>query len=431
MNIILLSGGSGKRLWPLSNDTRSKQFLRLLRNDEGDLESMVQRVYHQIQQANIGADITIATSKSQVNSIENQLLDKVEIVVEPERRDTFPAILLSCAYLYYEKKIDLSHPIIVLPCDPYTNIGYFQTLQNMSDAIAEGRADIALMGVEPTYPSAKYGYIIPKINTCNSGLLPVDSFREKPTEEQAKKLLSKNALWNCGVFAFRLGYVINLLHKYFTCTSYKETFENYAKLPKISFDYEVVEKCSRVCVIPYKGIWKDLGTWNTLTEQMSEVSIGNVIVGEDTAQTHIINELDIPLVALGTQNMVIVASHDGILVSDKHKSSYLKPYVEQIDQRPMYEERRWGEYKVLDHVLYSDGAKSLVKRYHIKAGETLSGYQEEIHSRTWTVLSGNGLLQWEGTKRQLIKGSAIDIPMNKEYRLTATTEMEFIEIRIH
>jgi mannose-1-phosphate guanylyltransferase len=153
MNIILLSGGSGKRLWPLSNETRSKQFLKVLKDPEGKPESMIQRVYRQIKEASIESNIVVATGKSQIDSIRSQIGNKADVVLEPERRDTFPAIILSCAYLAYEKGINEDEVVIVLPVDPYADIDYFKSLIKMEEKVQSGRANIVLMGIKPTYPS--------------------------------------------------------------------------------------------------------------------------------------------------------------------------------------------------------------------------------------------------------------------------------------
>ena len=125
MRIVLLSGGSGKRLWPLSNDIRSKQFLKVVKNEDGEAESMLQRVYRQMQAAGLGAEVTIATSAAQVESIRGQLGDKVSVVVEPERRNTFPAIALSAAYLFFEKNCPPGETVVVLPVDPFVGGEYF------------------------------------------------------------------------------------------------------------------------------------------------------------------------------------------------------------------------------------------------------------------------------------------------------------------
>ncbi|MBQ9449987.1 MAG: mannose-1-phosphate guanylyltransferase, partial [Bacteroidales bacterium] len=206
MHIILLSGGSGKRLWPLSNEVRSKQFIPIFRREDGSYESMVQRVFRQIRTVEPEATVTIATSKSQVSSIHNQLGDAVGISVEPCRRDTFPAIALSSAYLHDIQGVGLDEAVVVCPVDPYVEDDYFEALKRLSDLAQVGAANLTLMGIEPTYPSSKYGYIIPR---DKGEVSKVSTFKEKPTEEVAAGYIAQGALWNGGVFAYRLGYVLD------------------------------------------------------------------------------------------------------------------------------------------------------------------------------------------------------------------------------
>ena len=145
MNIVLLSGGSGKRLWPLSNDVRSKQFIKMFHpanaDGNGELESMVQRVYSQIKKADKDAKITIATSKTQVSAIHNQLGDKVSVCVEPTRRDTFPAIALAAAYLSDKLGVKRDEPVIICPVDPYVDDGYFKCFVELEKMVSSGDRD--------------------------------------------------------------------------------------------------------------------------------------------------------------------------------------------------------------------------------------------------------------------------------------------------
>ena len=174
------------------------------------------------------------------------------------------------------------------------------------------------------------------------------SFREKPRKEEAEELIRQDALWNCGVFAFKLDFLINILIANELPIQYEEMLKQYAKLPKISFDYEVVERANRIAAVRYDGPWKDLGTWNTLTEEIETRSIGKGIITDDSTNTHVINELDIPITLMGLSDVIVAASPDGILVSDKASSPMIKEVMKHSDQRPMYEERRWGRYRVLD-----------------------------------------------------------------------------------
>lgn len=424
MNIVLLSGGSGKRLWPLSNEIRSKQFLKLLSDGDGGHESMVQRVYRQIVQAGINADIVVATSATQVESIRGQLPDDVNIVVEPERRNTFPAIVLAASYLESRKKRDPDETVIVLPVDPYVDVAYFETFRKMDERVQQGGADIVLMGITPSYPSEKYGYIIPGADGR------VTDFKEKPDEASARDLIGKGALWNAGVFAFRLKYLMGIADKYIESRDFSDVVAHYASLKKDSFDYEVVEKADALAVVPYNGAWKDIGTWNTLTEEMQEESIGDVVMGEECVNTHVINELSIPVVALGTQNLVIAAGQDGILVSDKHKSSYIKPHVENIDKRPMYEERRWGEYKVYDYSQYADGTKSLTKHVTINAGCAQDYHVHRYKDEVITVANGQGELVVDGCLTKLSRGDTISIRRGQKHAIRAFEDLQLISVQI-
>ena len=426
MNIILLSGGSGKRLWPLSNETMSKQFLRLLRNDKGEKESMVQRVFRQIKEANIDANIVIATGKSQVESIRSQL-GKVDVVIEPERRNTFPAILLASAYLKFEKKVDPEDSVIVLPVDPYAENTYFETLLKMDEVIRQHTADMTLMGIVPTYPSEKYGYIITE--ETDEEVKKVIKFQEKPSLEKAQELLKQGAYWNAGVFGFKLKYIIDILNRNTNVSSYDELYNRFSELKKDSFDYEVVEKADSINMIPYKGQWKDLGTWNTLTEEMPSHH-GNVITGEGDENVSVINVTDRPVVVLGLTDAVIVSSSEGILVSDKHKSSYLKPYVENLNERPLFEEKRWGEYKVIDYHQFDDDRRVLTKLLKIKKGKSLSLQLHHHHEEVWTIIDGKGELTLGEEKKIVSTGDTIRIDREQKHKISAIEDIQIIETQI-
>lgn len=453
MKIVLLSGGSGKRLWPLSNDIRSKQFLKVVKNENGETESMLQRMYRQMEGAGLGAGITIATSATQVESIRGQLGEKVSLVVEPERRNTFPAIALSAAFLHFKKKCKLDETVIVLPVDPYVGDGYFQMLRDMDAAVQAGMADIVLMGVKPTYPSEKYGYIIPadnnlkpdknrefikptanisNNNSCNvdTNILPVAEFKEKPDACTAQDLIGRGGLWNCGVFAFRLSYLMDIVQTTVACNCYADVLREYGMFEKTSFDYAVVEKAKSVAVVPYDGEWKDLGTWNTLTEVMEEKPIGDVAVAEDCRNTHVINELEIPVVVMGAKDMVVAASPDGILVADKVKSSYIKKYVENRDLRPMYEERSWGEYTVLNLSLDADGKRTVTKKKLIQAGKNIGETRHKRHLEVWTVLSGRAVISIKGRNHDALAGDTFTIECGVLHGLKAVEDTVLLEVQI-
>ena len=417
MELILLSGGSGKRLWPLSNDSRSKQFLKVLPNNSNEeLQSMVQRVWEQLEQTNLSASTVIATSKSQVDMIQNQLGNQV------------PLIALAATYLYSVKGTNLEEVVAVLPVDPYVETGFFEKIKELELALNESNADLALIGAVPTYPSSKYGYIVPNSDTSQQ-YFQVKNFKEKPSEIEAELLLKDNALWNCGVFAFKLDYIISLLQQKDLPVDYYRLLEQYKELEKISFDYAVVEKTKNIIALPYNGTWKDLGTWNTLTEEMGSQIIGKGIVCEESKNTHLVNELDIPITVIGIKDAIISASPDGILVSDKLSSPKIKEILNGFEQRPMYEERRWGWYKVLDHTKFDEGNEVLTKRIGVNAGSNLSYQKHFARSEVWTIIKGEGHFALDDKIRHVKPGDVLIIPVESNHGIKAITDMEFIEVQ--
>ena len=422
MNIVLLSGGSGKRLWPLSNDIRSKQFIKIFKRDDGEYESMVQKVYRQILKVDPDAQVTIATSKSQVSAIHNQLGEEVGISIEPCRRDTFPAIVLATAYLHYIQLIPEDEAVVVCPVDPYVNDDYFEGLKLLSEQADKGEANIVLMGIEATYPSEKYGYIIPEDKEAVSRVL---TFKEKPNYLMAKKYIEQGALWNGGVFAFKLRYVLDRAREFIDFTDYQDLFEKYESLPKTSFDYAVVEKEENIQVMRFHGEWKDLGTWNTLTEAMTESSIGEVIMDPTCENVHVINELNVPILAMGLNNVVISASPDGILISDKHQSSFIKPYVDGIDQQIMYAEKSWGSFRVLD--VEHD---SLTIKVTLNPGHQMN-YHSHLHrDEVWVVISGKGTTVVDGEKKEVSVGDVIKMRAGSRHTVIALTELKMVEVQL-
>lgn len=432
MNIVLLSGGSGTRLWPLSNSVRSKQFLKVLRNEAGAPCSMMQRVLGQIDKAGLAEDsnLLIMTGEAQAGVIESQTNGFCDIVTEPERRDTMPSIMLACAYLKSVKGCADDEPVIVMPIDSYVEAGYFQKVHELARAAQEEVSDIVLMGVEPTYPSEKYGYIVPSDSSQESPFT-VSTFVEKPSESDARKLIEQGALWNCGVFCFRLGYLTKIISQSTEYSSFEELRASYASLEKISFDYGVVEKAESVSVVPYDGDWKDLGTWNTLCEEMAEPIAGKVLLGEHCENVHVVNELKVPIVALGLKDVVIAATHDGILVSDKHASSYCKPYVEKAQSdRPMQENRKWGAYEVLGASEYASGSHCLVKHLLVKAGKGISYQRHFKRMEVWSIVEGEGELLLDGVLTRVHPGTIVDVPAGTLHGIRATSDLHIIEVQL-
>ena len=422
MQIVLLSGGAGKRLWPLSNDLYSKQFLRLLKREDGNRESMIQRVCRQVQGAAPNIPITVATGWEQVSLIRRQLGSEVNISVEPCRRDTFPAIALVSAYLHEVRGIPLEEAVAICPADPYVDGDYFRAvLQLLKEAERENSANLVLMGIEPTYPSEKYGYIIPVSQEMQS---MVHSFTEKPDRETAAEYIKQGALWNSGVFAFKLGYALDKARELLNYTDYEDLFNRYADLPKISFDYAVVEKETSIVVQRYGGRWLDIGTWNTLAEVMPEHSIGRVTMDEVCGNVHVVNTLPMPILCMGLKDVVIAASPEGILVSDKQRSSAMKPYAERLHTPVMYAEKSWGEFRIIDAE-----TESLTIKITLSPGRSLTYHLHERRDETWTVIEGRGWVKLDGNEFAVGEGQTVRIPRGSFHTIRAETLLKVMEIQ--
>lgn len=422
MNIIMLSGGSGRRLWPLSNDVRSKQFIKIFNNEDGIKESMAQRMYNKLMSVDSDVNLTIATSNQQTSILYNQLGENLNLSIEPYRRDTFPAIALAASYLQDVMKVSPDEPVVVCPVDPYVEDDYFDMLKRLGEQATKDEANLVLMGIEPTYPSEKYGYIIPETKDFISN---VKTFKEKPNEENAKEYIRQGALWNGGVFAFKLSYILRKAHELIDFEDYDDFFAKYESVEKISFDYAVAEHEPKIQVMRYSGEWKDLGTWNTLTEAMAEETIGNAVLDGTCKNVHVINELDVPVLCMGLENVVVSACPEGILVAEKGQSCFIKPYVDKFEQEIRYAEKTWGEYRVID---VEDG--SLTIKITLNAGTSMNYHSHDHRDEVWTIISGTGRTIVDGMEQKVKAGDVVTMAAGCRHTVLADTELQIIEVQL-
>ena len=428
MYYVLLSGGSGKRLWPLSGEARPKQYLKLVNKENNSMDScsMLQRVWEQLEEAGMAKNTVITAGENQKELVYSQIKPK-GMVVEPEARDTFPAVMLSCAYLYSRMGAKMEDYVAFLPVDPYTEQKYFQAIQKLEAIVRKTEAEVGLLGVVPTFPAEKYGYILPAEE--KEDYIEVKGFVEKPTPERAEELLGENALWNCGVFCVKIGNMLQKCPSYGVEPDYDEMCQQYQKLPKISFDYEILQKASHLAAVKFEGFWKDLGTWDAMAEQMSTDTKGNVIMDDTCMDTQVVNELDIPVTVMGTNNLVVVASKDGILVTDKNEAARVKEVTASIEYKSKYEERRWGTLETL-HESENNGVLTLTRKIKIYEGMNSSYHYHTERDEIWTVLGGKGELILEGNKIALEAGKAICIRKNQRHAIKAFSDFEYIEMHV-
>lgn len=435
MKLVLLSGGSGTRLWPLSNASRSKQFLKVLAKPDGSLESMVERVWRQIGESGLGQSAYLVAGRGQEDILRSQLGEGVPIIVEPERRDTFPAVALAASYLYSMESAGLDETVVVMPVDPYVDLSFFETIGRMEEVLGKSGADLALIGATPAYPSEKYGYMLPVDGAQaaaieqENGYFRVEQFREKPGSGEAERLIRGGALWNCGVFAFRLNYLINLLIDKGLPLQYEEMAKRYSGLIQTSFDYEVLEKADGIAAVSYRGGWKDLGTWNTLTEEMNGRQIGKGYLSEDSANSRLINELDIPVAVLGIENAIVAAGPDGILVADKSMSHRIKEVSAFFDNRPMVEEFSWGTCRVIDRHKGADGYESLTRRVTMNDGENVGYHAHLLRREVWFIVSGEGEAVIGGRLFRVMAGDIVPVPQGIHHSIRGIHGLQYLEVQ--
>ena len=417
MQIILLSGGSGQRLWPLSNDLRSKQFLKIFSGGE----SMLQRTLKQIRRTNEEASITIAAAKKQVPLLKKYVGENFDISTEPCRKNTFPAIALAAAYLRDVKKICADEKLLICPVDPYVDDKFFAQFPLLAEQIS-AESPLVLMGIAPTYPSEKYGYIIPQ---TVEKISRVKMFKEKPNRPDAQKFIDAGGLWNGGIFACKLSYILDKSEKLLGTSSHDALQKNYADLPSISFDYAVVEHEKNIKVVRYVGEWKDIGTWNTLTEVLDANFIGQVQSDADCENLHVINNSDVPIICMGLKNAVVVAGSEGILVSDKIASSYIKPFVEKLDSQIRFAEKSWGSFKIID--VESD---SLTVKVTLNRGSRMRYHSHHFRDEIWNFIAGTGRVIIDGVEKAVRAGDVIKIPIGVKHTVIADEPLKIIEIQL-
>lgn len=422
MNIILLSGTSGKQLWPLTNDLRSSQFIKILKNKDGSYESMFQHTCRQIRKVDPSARVTVAASKAQAPIIHNQMGDGVGVCIEPVRKNTFSVAALAAAYLRDIEKLPEDEVVVACPVDAYVADGYFEALLEMAGIVERGQAPLALLGIVPKGPNEKYGYIVPE----DAGHVSrVAAFQEKPGTAEAIRYMEKGALWNGGVFAFRIRYLLEKARELIGFTDYEELYSQYSELRSVSFDRAVTEKEPEILVVRYDGGWKDISTWKALSTEMTEAVMGQALYDASCEGLHVVNELNVPILCMGLKNVVISASAEGILVSDIEKSGEITPFVDQMEKRVMYAEKSWGEFRVLDV-----GDTSLTVKATLNPGYRMNYHSHDHRDEVWVVTSGTGRTVVDGMEEPVGPGDVVTMEAGCKHTIIADTKLELVEVQL-
>ncbi|KZE69016.1 hypothetical protein AWM68_01750 [Fictibacillus phosphorivorans] len=426
MKILLLSGGSGKRLWPLSNQIRSKQFLKLLSTEKNKYESMLQRVCRHLDSVGLLTSTHIITCQDQEDLMNNQLDYPVPLIIEPVAKGTFSAISLAVTSFNSQPKSNVEEWVCVLPVDTFADLSFYHLLTQIPHILQNSKADLAHLGVEPQFPSDQFGYIVPANKTGD--YYSISHFIEKPSTHIALQLIKKNALWNCGVYVFSIKYMLQFLKDLSLPTDYDQMQKIYGELPDISFDQMVAQKSNHSIVIPYQGQWEDIGTWGAFSKHMRSQVMGPGKLSQDSINTHIINELQQPIYVIGITDSMIVAGPDGILVANKEQSSVVKSFI--TDEPPRYVEKWWGNYKILEKSMTNEGKQSLTKIINVLPGCNISYQWHKERQEIWTIVSGTGEFILNDQLTSIKTGDVLQIAKGSRHAVKAVTPLQIIEVQL-
>ncbi|NKB63154.1 MAG: mannose-1-phosphate guanylyltransferase/mannose-6-phosphate isomerase [Gammaproteobacteria bacterium] len=447
---IILSGGSGTRLWPLSRSMRPKQFISLV-----DQESLFQKTLLRLKKLpNIEAPIIVCNEDHRFMVAEQMQelgMTHDTIILEPTARNTAPAIA-SAAIRLLNRGSEFSHTMLVLPADHLIEgeEAFLETVQRGCEASEKG--SLVTFGVLPTKPATGYGYI--RINPNEkASVFPVEEFVEKPSEEKAITYLeSGNYFWNSGMFVFTAEDYIDALKQHspnvltHSQTAMEQAVldldflrlssEHYSQCENISIDYAVMEKSTNVCMVPLNSHWSDIGSWSSLWETGEKDGAGNVVKGdvvlESVTNSYIHAESKL-VTALGVDNLIVVETHDGLMVTTQGQDQNIKKIVNRLKEtnRPETELHRkafrpWGNYDCLDK-----GGRFQVKRIMVKSGQSTS-MQKHLHrAEHWIVVSGTAEVTCDDDIFMLTENEAAYIPLGSRHRLRnpGKTPLEIIEVQ--
>lgn len=438
MKIIILAGGGGTRLFPLSRDCYPKQFLHVIDN-KSLLAQTIERFLGLVE----AKDIIIVTNERYIFHVQAELktinAEEAHIITEPMGKNTAPAIALAQSYCQDVLQCDEDEILFVSPSDHLIKpIDAFQNLIRNAQDVAKD--NIVTLGIKPTKPEIGYGYIEAEKN--NNLAKKVISFKEKPNLNTAKKYIaSGNYYWNGGMFMFSIATMQAELIKYMpaiidiTQNGYQYAVDNFINMPDISIDYAVAEKSQKMMMIPMENIyWNDIGSFDAIAEVLSDKDknvLKGDILAENCTDTMIIGDNRL-IAGIDLENLMIIDTPDALLVAKKGESQKVKNIVNRLKQSKRKEAkenvtmyRSWGKYTLLTE---SEGYR--VRKIEMNPGASLTMQMHYHRSEHWTVISGTGKTIINDRESIFTENQSTYIPMGVKHKLSNPGKIPLIIIEV-
>lgn len=440
---IILAGGSGSRLWPLSRELYPKQLLNI-NSDKSLLQSTFERLGYFMPKENI-ISITNVKHTSNVRLQIEHISDNVKILSEPLSKNTAPAIALAIKFIQQQEEDPV---ILVVPADHLieNNEKFLETVKK-GEKIAQA-GYIVTFGIEPSYAETGYGYI----NILNQPVIDgfkVKEFVEKPDKKTAQKYIdAKTYFWNSGIFMFKASTMIEeikkltpeiyeIMEKFDFSSSDKIEYNLFDKMPSISIDYAIMEKSDKIALVKLESDWNDLGSWQSIYDISKKDENNNVLIGhvlDENSKNSLVYASSKIVATIGLEDTVLVETEDAILACKKARAQDVKKIYETLKKqnnnahlvhKTVY--RPWGFYTVI-----AQGKGFLTKLIHVNAGQKLSVQSHNHRSEHWVALSGKAKVILEEKEYILSPGHSIDIPLNAIHSLQNPYEddLEIVEVQL-